>query len=63
VEYWLGFSSLLPADWYYAENGDSLIYNFQLHGKSLRTSGPMCVSRRFTLACTTLVHMWFAQVV
>jgi hypothetical protein len=32
VEYWLGFSSILPVDWYYAENGDSLIYNFQLHG-------------------------------
>lgn len=32
VEYWLGFSSILPADWKYDETGDSLIYNFQLHG-------------------------------
>jgi hypothetical protein len=32
VEYWLGFSSIIPATWKYDETGDSLIYNFQLHG-------------------------------
>lgn len=32
VEYWLGFSSILPASWDFDETGDSLIYNFQLHG-------------------------------
>lgn len=32
LEYWVGFSSILPADWDYDENGDSLVYNFQLHG-------------------------------
>jgi hypothetical protein len=33
VEYWLGFTSILPTTWTYDENGDSLVYNFQLHGK------------------------------
>lgn len=35
LEYWVGFSSILPEDWSYNENGDSLVYNFQLHGKLL----------------------------
>lgn len=35
LEYWLGFSSIIPADWNYDENGDSLVYNFQLHGINL----------------------------
>lgn len=33
VEYWVGFSSIIPSTWKYDETGDSLIYNFQLHGE------------------------------
>ena len=34
VEYWLGYSSYIPNNWIWSDNGNEqdIIYNFQLHG-------------------------------
>jgi hypothetical protein len=45
VEYWLGFSSYIPASWKWEESSESnvpdTIYNFQLHGGDNTGNSPI----------------------